>query len=251
MLTDQERELLKEMLLNREAALSWTFDELGRVVDDVTPPQRIRTVEHEAWQAKGFPIPRALNDVVKEMILERLDRGTLERCHSPYRNPWFLVKKKDKKYRIVNAAMWLNKHTIRDATLPPTADEFAERFSGMNVLTLADLHSGYDQIELDVRDRDKTAFMTPIGLVRLTTLPQGATNSVGQFVRVMNRILEAVHKIAGAYVDDIGIEGPKTDYEGEEVAPGIRRFVYEHIIDSDKVLLEIERAGATIGAEKT
>jgi Reverse transcriptase (RNA-dependent DNA polymerase) len=251
MLTDQERELLKEMLLNREAALSWTFDELGRVVEDVTPPQRIRTVEHEAWQAKGFPIPRALNDVVKEMILERLDRGTLERCHSPYRNPWFLVKKKDKKYRIVNAAMWLNKHTIRDATLPPTADEFAERFSGMSVLTLADLHSGYDQIELDVRDRDKTAFMTPIGLVRLTTLPQGATNSVGQFVRVMNKILEAVHKIAGAYVDDIGIEGPKTDYEGEEVAPGIRRFVYEHIINCDKVLLEIERAGATVGAEKT
>ena len=250
-LTPQERELFVEMLYNREAVLSWTFDELGMVREDVAPPQRIRTVEHTAWQAPQFPIPRALRETIKEMLRERVARGTLERCHGPYRNPWFLVKKKDAKYRIVNAAMWLNKVTIRDATLPPTADEFAERFAGMKILTLADLHSGYDQCSLDVRDRDMTAFMTPIGLLRLTTLPQGATNSVGQFVRVMNKILEAVHQISGAYIDDIGVEGPRTDYDNEEAVPGIRRFVKEHILNIDKVLLEIERAGATVGAEKT
>jgi hypothetical protein len=70
-------------------------------------------------------------------------------------------------------------------------------------------------------------------------------------VRVINKILEAVYKITGAYVDDISIKGPKTDYEGEEVIPGIRRFVYEHIINYNKVLLEIKRVGTTIGAEKT
>jgi hypothetical protein len=70
-------------------------------------------------------------------------------------------------------------------------------------------------------------------------------------MRVMNKILKAVHKITGVYVDDISIKGPKTDYEGEEVVPGIRRFVYEYIINCDKVLLEIKRIGTTIGAEKT
>ena len=155
------------------------------------------------------------------------------------------------KYRLINAAMWLNKRTIRDATLPPTADEFAERFAGMLMVTLADLHSGYDQMTLDKRDRDMTAFHTPIGLLRLTSLPQGATNSVAQFVRTMHRILEAVYKEAGAFIDDIGIEGPKTDYDGEEAAPSIQRFVKEHIVNVDKVLLEIERVGATISAKKT
>ena len=147
--------------------------------------------------------------------------------------------------------MWLNKVTIRDATLPPTADEFAERFAGMKILTLADLHSGYDQCALDVRDRDMTAFQSSLGLLRLTTLPQGATNSVGQFVRVMTKILEHVHKEAGAYIDDIGIEGPRTDYDNDKVEPGIRRFILEHIVNCDKVLLELERAGVTIAAEKT
>ena len=70
-------------------------------------------------------------------------------------------------------------------------------------------------------------------------------------MRVINKILKAVYKIIGAYVDNIGIKGLKTDYKGEEVTPGIRRFVYEHVINCDKVLLEIKRAGITIGAEKT
>jgi len=43
---------------------------------------------------------------------------------------------------------------------------------------IIDLFSRYNQIELDVRSRDLTAFQTPIGLLRMTTLPQGATNLV-------------------------------------------------------------------------
>ena len=70
-------------------------------------------------------------------------------------------------------------------------------------------------------------------------------------MRVINKILKAVHKITGAYVDDISIKGPKTDYKGEEVTPGIRCFMYKYVINCDKVLLEIKRIGTTIGAEKT
>jgi hypothetical protein len=43
---------------------------------------------------------------------------------------------------------------------------------------MIDLFSRYDQIELDVKSKDLTGFQTPIGLLRMTTLPQGATNSV-------------------------------------------------------------------------
>ena len=68
---------------------------------------------------------------------------------------------------------------------------------------------------------------------------------------MINKILKAVYKITGVYVDNISIKGLKTDYKGEEVIPGIRRFVYEYIINCDKVLLEIKRVGTTIGAEKT
>ena len=48
------------------------------------------------------------------------------------------------KYRLINVAMWLNKRTIQDTTLLPTVDEFAKRFTGILIVTLIDLHSGYD-----------------------------------------------------------------------------------------------------------
>jgi hypothetical protein len=251
-MTKKERELLLEMLFNREKALAWAFEEIGRIHPEVAPPQEIKTIDHTPWQVPNFKIPRSLTRKLVDMLKERVKRGTLERCEGPYRNPIFLVGKKDKgDFRLINAAMHINRVTRRDSNLPPEVDEFSERFAGMRVVTLADWFSGYDQVELKEECRDLTGFMTPIGLLRMTTLPQGATNSVGQFVRIANKILEEVSDIAGAFVDDIGVEGPKTDYDGEETEPGIRRYILEHIQNIDRTLCEIERAGATVSGAKT
>ena len=108
------------------------------------------------------------------MLRERLARGTLEYCESPYRNPWFLVSKKERnKYRLINAAMNINRVTIRDANLPPCADKFSEEFAGCKVMTLVDFFSSYNQLELDVESRNLTAFATPLGLLQQTTVPMG------------------------------------------------------------------------------
>jgi len=96
-----------------------------------------------------------------------------------------------------------------------------------------------------------TAFMTSLGLLRQTTLPQGATNSVAQFVRIGLRILENMP--GNPYLDDITVDGPKTDY-GQEEAPGllgVRKYILEHLTNLDKVLLAIELAGATVVGEKS
>jgi hypothetical protein len=182
-------------------------------------------------------------------MLERLKNGVLEPCSGPYRNPWFLVKKREGgKYRLINAAMEMNRHTIRDANLPPSVDEFSEEFAGCKVASLIDFFSGYDQIELDIRSRDLTGFQTPLGLLRMTTLPQGATNSVAQFVRIVTKILEdLIPNSVLPFLDDIGVKGPMSDYGGAEIVPGVRKYILEHIQAIDQALVRIERAGGTIG----
>jgi hypothetical protein len=252
-LLEREKELLLEMLFNREAALSWDFTEKGSVRPEVTPPMEIRTVPHEAWQVPGFQVPKALTGIVAEMVRDRIKGGVLEPCYGPYRNPWFLVKKKEKgKYRLINAALEMNRVTIRDANLPPAVDEFSEEFAGCAIASLVDLFSGYDQLPLAEKCRDMTAFMTPLGLVRMTTIPMGATNSVAQFVRVVNKIIaDHVPHHALPFVDDIGVKGPKTTYNNEFILPGVRRYVMEHIQWLDGVLADIERAGCTISGEKS
>jgi hypothetical protein len=190
-LTKQEKAVFTEILYNREKVLAFDFSHCGKIHLDVAPPQVIKTVEHKAWQVPRFPVPKALVPVVVKMLQERLKNGVLEYCDSPYRNPWFLAKKKEAgKYRLINATMKINERTIRDANLPPSIDDFSEEFASCQVASLIDFFSRYDQVELDKKSRDLTAFQIPLGLLRQTTLLQGATNLVGQFVRIVTKILE-------------------------------------------------------------
>jgi len=66
--------------------------------DQATLPLKIDTMDHEPWQVPGFPIPKALKETVNKMLKERMRNGILEPCQGPYRNPWFIVKKKDRNY---------------------------------------------------------------------------------------------------------------------------------------------------------
>ncbi len=86
----------------------------------------------------------------------------------------------------------------------------------------------------------------------MTTLPQGATNSVAQFVQIVLKILAPhLRDRAKPFLDDVGVKGPKTKYNNEEVAPGIRCYVLKHILNLDKVLADLERARITIARAKS
>ena len=205
----EERELLMEVLFNREAAIAFDSSEKGRLHDDIGPPHVIPTVPHKQWQAPSFKIPAGLHKVSVRMIEDRPACGTIERSFGPYRNPWFLVEKpgfeKDEdgnlildlnkkpiiRCRLINSAQRINAVSIWDASLPLGADEFSERFAGYLLILLFDLYSGYDQWTLAPESRDITAFHTPLGLMRMTTLPQGYTNAVQAFDRVVKKVLHA------------------------------------------------------------
>lgn len=251
-LTAEEKTLFLEILYNREAALSWDFTEAGTVDPLVAPPQKIKTVPHSAWQAGSMPIPKGIQGKVVDLLKERITKGVLEESHASYRNPWFVVVKKDGGFRLINSATRYNKHTIRDALQPPGADEFAEDFALCQMVSLLDFFSGYDQVQLDESSRDLTTFSTSLGLLRMCTLPQGATNSVAQFTRIITRILfDLIPTACRAFLDDIVVRGPTTRYDDEEVEHGVRRYVLEHLQNLDKVLVNVELAGCTISGPKS
>ncbi|KAH7247230.1 hypothetical protein B0J15DRAFT_353952, partial [Fusarium solani] len=94
-LTREELDVFLEIMYNREAALAWEFSECGKLDPLVAPPQVIKVVEHKAWQAKSIPIPKGCEKEVIKLLRTRMERGILEEGHGPYRNPFFLVQKKD------------------------------------------------------------------------------------------------------------------------------------------------------------
>ena len=59
-----------------------------------------------------------------------------------------------------------------------------------------------DQFQLAIDSHDITTIRTPIGLMRMCTLPQGATNSVAHMVNTMNNILrDFVPKVTMPFLD--------------------------------------------------
>jgi hypothetical protein len=136
--------------------------------------------------------------------------------------------------------------------MPPVVDEFSEDFAGYPVTSAIDYYSGYNQISLDRGSRDLTAFLTALGLVRSTHLPQGWTNSVACFQRVMGKVhyQQIPHQVR-PFLDDCGIKGPKSRYNNEEISPGIRRFVWEHAQIFREFMHDVWMAGLTISGHKS
>jgi hypothetical protein len=105
-----------------------------------------------------------------EILKNRIDKGILKSYYGPYRNPWFIVKKKDEKYRLINHAAELNRYTIRDANMSLNIDIFLKKFARCAIISLIDFFSGYDHVKLDSKYKDMTIFIISLGLLRQTII---------------------------------------------------------------------------------
>ena len=253
-LSAEEMDLLVSVLVMREKALAFGPDERGLLRGEIGDPYVIPTVPHEPWQIKPIPIPRTVWEPFLELVRERVRTGLYEQSTSSYSSPIFAVVKQDgKSLRIVHDLQRLNSFTIRDAGLPPRVEEFLESMAGRACYGLVDVMGGYDQRELHPDSRPLTAFETGLGRMQLTRLPQGATNSVAVYQAQMTWILrDDLPEGVQIFIDDAGIKGPRTDYEGAvlEDAPAIRQFVWEYAETLERVLFRIEEAGLTVSGKK-
>ena len=75
-----------------------------------------------------------------------------------------------RKFRLINTATEINCVTIKDACLPPNIEEFLNEFTGLLCALVLDMFSRYDQVELATECRNLMGFITPIRLLRMTTL---------------------------------------------------------------------------------
>jgi len=79
------------------------------------------------------------------MFKDRVEKGIFKSSYDLYRNPWFLVKKKEKnKYRLINTIIKINRVIVRNANLPPSINKFSEKFADYIIASLIDFFSDYD-----------------------------------------------------------------------------------------------------------
>ncbi|KAK4469996.1 hypothetical protein MN116_000019 [Schistosoma mekongi] len=178
-------------------------------------PGRTRAVWHEIDTGDHKPIkqyPRRVpihyQPELDKMIKEMLKHKVIRPSTSPWASPIVLVKKKDNSLRLCVDYRRLNAITKRDSFPLPRIDETLDVLGGAQWFSTLDLASGYWQVEIRPKDRQKTAFVIPTGLYEFETMPFGLTNAPATFQRLMQTILEGlVPKRCLIYLDDIIVHG--------------------------------------------
>lgn len=98
----------------------------------------------------------------------------------------------------------MNALTHKDAYPLPRIEESLTSLKQAAWYSTLDLASGYWQVDLDPKDREKTAFTTPLGLYEFQRMPFGLCNAPATFQRLMQLCLGGqVHDSLLIYLDDV------------------------------------------------
>ena len=172
---------------------------------------RTNLVEHEINTGNHPPIrqglrrhPTAHLDVIDEQVHELVRNDLIEPAASPWAANVVLVRKKDGTYRLCLDYRALNAVTYQDTYPLPHIDTCLGSMDGATWFSTLDLRSGYHNIPICDRDKDKTAFITRRGCFRYKVLPFGLTTAPSVFQRLMDLVLCGLTYVTClVYLDDI------------------------------------------------
>ena len=185
----------------------------------------INTGNHRPIKQRPRREPLGQQHVVQEQLQTMLSQGVVEPSTSAWASPVVLVKKKDGSIRFCIDYRRLNEISEKDAYPLPRVDDNLDSLTGAVLFSTLDLASGYWQVQMHPKDRDKTAFCTRYGLYQWRVIPFGLCNAPSTFERLMERVLEGLQwKIALLNVDDVIIFSATVEEQFERL-----RCVFERI----------------------
>ena len=97
-----------------------------------------------------------------------------------------MVRKSDGSLRFCVDYRQLNERTVKDSYPLPRIDACLDALAEATWFSTLDLRLGYQQVEMDPKDSDKTTFVTRRGTFRLKVMPVGLYNTPATFQQLMN-----------------------------------------------------------------
>jgi hypothetical protein len=162
--------------------------------------------------------------------------GKIRESKSSWALPVTFVKKKGADYRFCIDYKRLNNVTKKDSYPLPKIDELLEKYKAARWFISLDLTAKYHQIEMEEKDKEKTAFICSQKLFEYNVMPFDLTNISAIFQRMMDKTLKKyIGKFVTVYLDDIMIYSKSFE---------------EHIEHIEKVLMKLEEINTIIKLKK-
>ena len=250
--TKSLEEQITEMKFNK----SLTSEQKQRITDlfrkhrEVFPSKNRKLgdcagVEHEIDTGDAKPVKRAPyrtsyaeRTIIQHQVDEMVKDGIVQPSVSPWSFPVVLVKKKDptEKPRFCVDFRALNKLNSRPMWPLPRVEDAVSAFGKSTVFTSLDFNSGFWQIQLAEKDRQKCSFVTMDGQYEFVRMPFGLAGATATFQKAIDTILSHLKwKGVVCYIDDVLIGGETFD---------------QHLGLLDQVLAAVSKAGFTISPKK-
>lgn len=231
-LTHEQRLRLDEAIFKMPCSVTGT---LGK-----TPIMKhsIDTGDAQPIRKKAYVISPYMEQKVNQEIDRMLQLDVIEPADSAWNNPMVIVKKPNGRIRYCIDARALNEVTKPDAYPLPNINRILSRLGKTKYLSAIDLSDAFWQIELDEKDRPKTAFtVTGRGFFQFKRMPFGLRNSPATLCKVVHTVigLDLEPKIF-PYLDDFIIDTETFD---------------EHVSLIEELAKRLRGAGLTISREKS
>ena len=165
---------------------------------------KIDTGDHLPIKQRPRHLPLRQREAEREEVGKMLQAGVIEPSSSPWASPVVLVTKKDGSIRYCIDFRQLNSITSKDSYPLPHPQDCLESLREAKWFSTLDLQSRYWQIEMDPKDREKTAFCSMSGLFEFLMMPFGLCNAPSTFERLMDKVFHGLnHEVCLIYLDDI------------------------------------------------
>ena len=142
-----------------------------------TIKMKIDTQDEQLIKQRPYRTPLKSREVVDKAIDEMLEAKVIHRSNSPWSFPVVIVDKKDGSERFCVDFRKLNQITKLNSYPLPLIDDILALLGKAKYFTSLDLKSGYWQVLMDKKDKEKTAFACQRGLFEFNVMPFGLSNA--------------------------------------------------------------------------
>lgn len=175
-LTEEQHQCFLQLLLTYQTLFAKSDTELG-YMSAIT--HKINTGTAKPVRQPVRRTPLGFQGEEEKHLYAVFEAGVITPFASEWAAPVVLVKKDGEVRWCVEYC--LNNLTVKDAYPLPKIKECLNVLGGATMFSTFDLQSGYWQIALDDKDRQKTAFITKWGLYEYTRMPFGLCNAPSTF----------------------------------------------------------------------
>ncbi|CAM4615401.1 unnamed protein product [Lepidochelys kempii] len=140
-------------------------------------------------KVQPYQVSPQAKTAIEWKILDMLQMGVICPSRSAWASPVVVVPKPDEKIHFCLDYRKLNDVTHPDNYPMPCTDELLEKLGRAQFISTVDLTKGYWQVPLDESTKERSAFITNVGLYEINVLPFDLRNAPATFQRLVDGLL--------------------------------------------------------------